>query len=310
MDNLVNAAAELDLAKVIGALNPNEFEALQRYAPLFIADAQQELADADVTLKVSNTAYEVTGSGDTQHVGVKAFTVDVTASDGTAATIELKDGCLLISGAVDDETETINTCEDLGEIPDLETAGIDPQQLEDLQATAKQVFSDYTNPGFTVKEVDGSWFVSPLATGFDQLFAVSKALTRDEIEQLVDEVQRFMETVEENGGFDAVPAIPGLPDYNRPGDDSATATTVEPDESTTATTNEGDGSVTESTVDRSLCYGEADPEAGAECFADLVTAARSSRPRCRGGCSTSSAVRPRPTGTSSTTPFPTTSSWP
>ena len=41
MDNLVNAAAGLDLAKVIGALNPNEFEALQRYAPLFIDDAQQ-----------------------------------------------------------------------------------------------------------------------------------------------------------------------------------------------------------------------------------------------------------------------------
>ena len=216
MDNLVNAAAELDLAKVIGALNPNEFEALQRYAPLFIDDAQQELVDADVTLKVSNTAYDVTGSGDTQHVGVKAFTVDVTASDGTAATIELKDGCLLISGAVDDETETINTCEDLGEIPDLETAGIDPQQLEDLQATAKEVFSDYTNPGFTVKKVDGSWFVSPLATGFDQLFAVSTALTRDEIEQLVDEVQQFMQTVEENGGVRPGPRDPRAPRLRPP----------------------------------------------------------------------------------------------
>ena len=41
MDNLINAAAGLDLAKVIGALNPNEFEALQRYAPLFLDDAQR-----------------------------------------------------------------------------------------------------------------------------------------------------------------------------------------------------------------------------------------------------------------------------
>jgi len=125
-----------------------------------------------------------------------------------------------------------------------------------------------------VKQVGGSWYVSPIATGFDQLFAVSKALTRDEIEELVDEVQRFIETVEENGGFDAVPSLPGLPDYDRPGDDSAPATTVEPDEGTTVTTDEGDGSepsVTESTVDRSLCYGEADPAAGAECFADLVS---------------------------------------
>ena len=36
---------------MIGALNPNEFEALQRYAPLFIDDAQRELADADVDVE-------------------------------------------------------------------------------------------------------------------------------------------------------------------------------------------------------------------------------------------------------------------
>jgi hypothetical protein len=70
MDNLINATAGLDLAKMIGALNPNEFEALQRYAPLFVEDAQRELAEADVSLKVTNTAYDVTGDGDTRLVGV------------------------------------------------------------------------------------------------------------------------------------------------------------------------------------------------------------------------------------------------
>jgi hypothetical protein len=120
-----------------------------------------------------------------------------------------------------------------------------------------------------VKQVAGSWFVSPMATGFDQLFAVSKALTRDEIERLVDEVQQFIETVEENGGFDEVPSIPGLPDYSRPGgdDEGAAPTTVNPDFSDeTETTTEA----TES-PDVSRCYGEADAEAGAQCFADLVS---------------------------------------
>src|SRR5258705_11457091 len=107
MDSFVTAGAGLDLAKIIGALNPNEFEALQRYAPLFVADAQQELADADVTVKVTDTTYDVTGSGDTRHVGIKAFKVDVSAPDDNAATIELKDGWLLISGDVDGETQTI-----------------------------------------------------------------------------------------------------------------------------------------------------------------------------------------------------------
>ena len=170
-----------------------------------------------MTLKVTNTAYDVTGSGDTRHVGVKAIKVDATVEGDRRD--DRAEGRLPADHAP--RTRPINTCEDLGEIPDLETAGIDPQQLEDLQATAKKVFSDYTNPGFTVKQVGGSWYVSPMATGFDQLFAVSKALTRDEIEELVDQVQQFIETVEENGGFDEVPALPGLPDYNRPGDDDA-----------------------------------------------------------------------------------------
>jgi len=260
MDNLVNAAAGLDLAKMIGALNPNEFEALQRYAPLFLEDAQREIAEADVTVKVSNTAYEVTGSGDTRHVGVKAFQVEATA-EGDTATFELKDGCLLLTA----EDETVNTCEDLGELPDLETSGIDPAQLEDLQATAKEVFSDYTNPGFTVQRVGGSWFVSPMATGFDQLFAVSKALTRDEIEELVDHVEMFIESVEENGGFDEVP-LPGLPDYTRPGaDDEPTATTIEPDDATVTTTETSDDA-----DPGNRCFSEDDAQAAADCFASLV----------------------------------------
>jgi hypothetical protein len=279
MDNLINAAAGLDLTKIIGALNPNEFEALQRYAPLFIADAQQELADAEVRLEVTNTAYDVTGSGDTRHVGIKGFKVDVSAPDDIAATIELKDGCLLISGDVDGEAQTINSCDDLGEIPDLETAGIDPAQLEDLQATAKKVFADYTNPGFTVKQIDGAWYVSPMATGFDQLFAVSKALTREEIEELVDQVRQFIETVADNGGFDEVPSIPGLPDYSRPGDDegSAPTTVVPDDDEPTASTGETETSeppVTDASdeLDKgALCYGEADAKAASECFAGLVT---------------------------------------
>ncbi len=49
MDHMLDAVAGLDLDKVIGALNPDEFEALQRYAPLFTDDAQQALDDAGVS---------------------------------------------------------------------------------------------------------------------------------------------------------------------------------------------------------------------------------------------------------------------
>ena len=67
MDNVDRRAPpSLDLTAMIGALNPNEFEALQRYAPLFLDDAQDELDAAsptsDVSIEVSDTAYDVTGS--------------------------------------------------------------------------------------------------------------------------------------------------------------------------------------------------------------------------------------------------------
>ena len=46
MDNLLEGLEALDLTRVVAALNPNEFQALQRYAPLFLADAQASLDEA------------------------------------------------------------------------------------------------------------------------------------------------------------------------------------------------------------------------------------------------------------------------
>ena len=46
MDTFLDAVADLDLRAMVAALNPDEFEALQRYAPLFIDEAQEELDDA------------------------------------------------------------------------------------------------------------------------------------------------------------------------------------------------------------------------------------------------------------------------
>lgn len=269
MDNLLRGAAELDLASVIGSLNPNEFESLQRYAPLFIADAQDELDQADAKITLGDTGYDVSGTGDTRHVNITAFSMDVTAEDQTA-NVRLEDGCLVVDNA-EAGAEDYDSCKNGGyltQIPDLETTGVDEQQIRDLQDTLRRIFADYENPGFTVKRVDGKWYVSPMATGFDQLLAVSTVLTRDEIEDVIDQVRDIVDTVEENGGFDE--SLPAVPDYSRP--DSSTPTT----EGSLSTIPEGTApsdtgpSTTEASSAADACYAEDDPQSAANCFTGLV----------------------------------------
>ena len=55
----------LDLEAMIGALDPGETQALQRYAPLFLEDAQAELDEAAFELSIDDRSYVVDGSGDT-----------------------------------------------------------------------------------------------------------------------------------------------------------------------------------------------------------------------------------------------------
>jgi hypothetical protein len=272
MDTMIKAAADLDLATVIGALNPNEAEALQRYAPLFLDDAQAEADKADVKIDISDTKYEVTGSGDTRHVSISAFKAAVSTSDESASA-ELDDGCLIVKGTDDNgDEQTFDTCKDFAtNFPD--STGVDADQLKDVQDTVKQVLSDYSNPGFTVKQVGGKWYLSPIATGFDQLLALSKALTRSEIEDVVDKFQEMVETAEDNGGeFE----LPNLDDYTRSGGwttvpDSAPLETVPSDTEAVPSTVPEDSTSSTEADPATTCYGETEATTAAQCFANLVS---------------------------------------
>ena len=68
LDSMLTAIGDLDLERMIALLNPNEAQALQRYAPLFLDDAQGALDDVGVEIKVSGGEYDVTGGGDTRQV--------------------------------------------------------------------------------------------------------------------------------------------------------------------------------------------------------------------------------------------------
>ncbi len=256
MDNMFEGIEALDLQGIIGSLDPQEFEALQRYAPLFIGDAQAELDQAGAAITIDDPEYSVSGSGSTRQVGIDYLRVTIDV-EGDPGTITLDGGCWTIEAA----EESINTCELVDDLPQLEEMFDDPQPVRDLIEAFQTAFDDYENPGFTVKEVDGGWYLSPMSTVAEQLLAVLRAVDRQEIEELIAAVEDAMESDIEFDTGDIVPGDDLLDDYTNPNDD-ASATTVPSD-----TTGDDPPTSVDPAED---CYSETEGEAAAECYQGLV----------------------------------------
>jgi hypothetical protein len=191
-DAFLDGVEALDLETVIASLNPDEFQALQRYAPNFLADSQAELdeavADAGVTVSIADPEYSVTGSGDTRSLTIDYFRVDV-ASEGEAVTVEFDDDCWTASG----DGEELNSCELTEPMPTLDEMFGDSEPIRNLLTTVEKTFRDYENPGFVVKQVDGEWYVSPFATGSEQVLAILRALDRGELDAVIDDARTAIE---------------------------------------------------------------------------------------------------------------------
>ena len=256
IDAVLAGVEQLDLSTIIGAINPNEAEALQRYAPLFLGDAQDALDELPLTWEVTDTEYDVSGSGSTRSVVVKSAHIEGEIQDPSGESsetvpfsAEYADGCYTAEA----QGETVDTCAsgqpgDFGDLEDVLAEFGAGEAFDDMRAVWADILSDYEQPGITVKEVDGEWYVSPIATAFDQFFAVTHALDRDELEQAADAISQAATSFEDmytnelddlyngDGTFDTLPpldTIPGdtipddtvtddtNPDDTVPGDDSS-----------------------------------------------------------------------------------------
>jgi hypothetical protein len=193
VDAFLGGVQDLDLETIIASLNPEEFQALQRYAPIFLDDAQatldQAVSDEGVTVKIADPEYTVSGSGDTRSISIDYLRVDVTANED-AVSVEYEDGCWKASGGGED----VNSCDLAGDTSTLDEMFDDPEPVKNLLNTLQDAFSDYENPGFIVKQVDGQWYVSPIATMSEQLLAGLRALDREEIEKLGEEAADAFES--------------------------------------------------------------------------------------------------------------------
>lgn len=195
---IFDAVDDLDLEALIAALNPNETEALQRYAPMFIDDAQSSLDKLDANIAFSDTKFTVTGSGDRRTVSVDGFKMHFTGNDQDI-TVESKGGCVVVDVG---DTKT-DSCAGGSSIDSTISAlGLDDN--EDVQAlikTVRDAFSDLQPVGLTVQKVDGKWYLSPIGTEFDAMLTVMAALDKGELTDIIDGIKKVAQSVSTEGIF-------------------------------------------------------------------------------------------------------------
>ena len=199
---IFDAVDDLDLEALIASLNPNESEALQRYAPLFIDQAQSSLDDLDANVAFSDTKFTVTGSGDRRTVSVDGFKMHFTGNDQDV-TVESKGGCVVVNVG---DTKT-DSCAGGSSIDSTITAlGLDDNtDVQSLIKTVRDAFSDLQPIGLTVQKVDGKWYVSPIGTEFDAMLTVMAALDKGELTDIIDGIKKVVQSLSADGASSVTP---------------------------------------------------------------------------------------------------------
>lgn len=196
VDQLLSALEAQDLEGVIATLDPTEAEALQRYAPLFLDEAQQALRDAEITWSITDRVYSVEGSGSRRHVGIDSLTFQASSALAeSSVALTYADGCTTID--IDGETE--QTCEGVGDQlgSQIGDAGIaDEEATQNLADALERAFEGYSPQGIAVHEVDGQWYVSPIRSGFDFYNGILATLDKQEIVDIIDAGGAFFDSLD------------------------------------------------------------------------------------------------------------------
>ncbi|MGZ4678898.1 MAG: hypothetical protein ACXVIH_02265 [Ilumatobacteraceae bacterium] len=195
---IFDAVDKLDLEALIASLNPNEAEALQRYAPMFIDKAQSAVDKSKVDIAFSDAKYTVSGSGDRRTVTIDALKVHVT-SGSDDVTVEIKDGCTVVTVGA---TKT-DSCK-VGDTIDSAIAALglnDNKDIQSLIKTVRDAFADMKPVGLTVQNVGGKWYLSPVGTYADALLAVMSALDKSELTDIIDGIKKVSQSLAADGGI-------------------------------------------------------------------------------------------------------------
>ncbi len=185
LDKYLQTISDQDLEGLLGTLNPNEAEALQRYAPLFIDDAQQELDNLGIEWKITKTEFATEGSGDRRSVELTSLRFEA-AFEGSEFSLDY-DGKCAVTTVDGEETSSCDADSSIDQL--IESLEDDDGGLGKLLTTLRDAFADFNTTAINVQQVDGEWFVSPLGSTFGLLNDALAALDKDELVAIIDSFQ-------------------------------------------------------------------------------------------------------------------------
>ena len=203
VEDFVAALEELDLATMIGMLDPLEAAALYDYGSLFVADGQRAADEFLAEVRGEGWSWDVTEldlraetDGNQATVFVQRLAMaaegDDAAFDATFTPDRAEVGiespevqmemlvegdCITMTFDEGDGPETERTCTD-----DL----LDDAGLGSLGTGAFGGITTIDDLGIVTREVGGRWYISPIRTGSEMVLASLRALDADLVAATVD----------------------------------------------------------------------------------------------------------------------------
>lgn len=181
IDRMLDHIERLDLRGIIAMLDPAEAAALQRYAPLFLDEAEAELAEVPFEWRIDVREFRVEGDGDERTVFVDALGISG-EFEGAPFSVRFSDGCV----RAEFDGETTEQCTSSAD-DELGSIFADAPAIEAFGASLEEAFSDVEPIGLELRRRDGAWYVSPFATVTDAVLAMLRALDRNELDRLVED---------------------------------------------------------------------------------------------------------------------------
>ncbi len=181
-DELLNRVEQLDVRGVLQSLNPGEAAALQRYAPLFIDELEQSRADVPFEIKITERDIRVEGDGDSRTVFIDGLGVEGTI-DGEPFSASFSGECFEASFGEVQIDDCVST---MSGIDEAEEFFAETPEIETFLKTLGDALADIEPAGIELRQHEGQWFVSPVSTFTEGVLNLLRALTRQELDDIIE----------------------------------------------------------------------------------------------------------------------------
>ncbi len=184
VNQFLDRIEELDLTGLIRALDPAEAAALQRYAPLFLEDAQRAADEVGLNLTIGDRSFRAEGSGGQRTVSFDGLSIEGSI-DGDTVSFAFDGDCVTAEA----DGERVEQCGSIGGLSDVDDMFGDAPEITHLIEVVQAAFADMEPVGLELRSRDGAWFVSPIASVTDALLAMLRALDRQELDEIIGAVE-------------------------------------------------------------------------------------------------------------------------